>query len=62
MRSDDQKTAPPTGERGEERARLACQIGRLLAREWLRKRQSERGESLQGEAVPSSPNILPGDL
>lgn len=38
MQTDDQNRAPPTGERVEARDRLARQIGRLLAHEWLRNR------------------------
>ena len=54
MQPDDQNKAPPTGERVEARGRLARQIGRLLASEWLQKRQSAQGQFLQDDAASSA--------
>jgi hypothetical protein len=47
---------PTTSERGEARARLARQIGRLLAHEWLRNRGSIATESA---TESSAADVLP---
>jgi hypothetical protein len=50
MNSNDETSVPTTSEREAARARLARQIGRLLAHEWLRDRAS--GESESSAASP----------
>jgi hypothetical protein len=45
MKSNNEKSARNASERDEARARLARQIGRLLAHEWLRNRDSSGSES-----------------
>jgi len=57
MHTDDDKTAPLTDERAEARARLARQIGRLLALDWLRNRASSATVSAtESSAANVSPN------
>jgi len=45
MNSNDETPAPTTTDRDAARARLARQIGRLLANEWLRNRAANPVES-----------------
>ncbi len=45
MQSNDEESSPATSERDQARARLARQIGRLLAHEWLRNVASPQTDS-----------------
>lgn len=40
MQPNDEAAHPPTTERDEARARLACQIGRLLAHAWFQSQSA----------------------
>ncbi len=63
MNSNDETPVPTTGDREAARARLAGQIGRLLAHEWLKNRglgmtESEEelpAKDLHPDAVTSAP-------
>lgn len=45
MQSNDEQSPPDTSERDQARVRLARQIGRLLAHEWLRNVASPQTDS-----------------
>jgi len=51
MQPSDEQSVSAMSERSEMRARLAHQIGRLLAREWLRNRGSIATESATESAA-----------
>ena len=57
MQSNDEKRVPTMPERDEARTRLARQIGRLLAHEWLRNRTTRPPES--SAAAPISDDKHP---
>jgi hypothetical protein len=48
IQSNDKKRPSCLSERDEARARLARQIGRLLAHEWLGNEQSKQTKPIQG--------------
>jgi hypothetical protein len=61
MQSNDEKTGPPPDERDAARDRLARQIGRLLANEWLRNRAADPRESsgIEKRSGLSNPSLEP---
>jgi hypothetical protein len=60
MNSSDEPRLPTTGERDAARARLARQIGRLLAHEWLRNRAHPGSETSAASTLrrEESPHFL----
>jgi hypothetical protein len=56
MNSNDETPVPTASERDAARARLARQIGRLLANEWLRNRAGNPVESSGTGQRAVSPN------
>jgi hypothetical protein len=56
MQSNDEKTGPPPDERDAARARLARQVGRLLANEWLRTRAANPAKISEPDPETASEN------
>jgi len=65
MQSNDETSESASNERDNARVRLARQIGRLLANEWLRSRTAKSFDdasvdSRRNDEQARSPSISPG--